>query len=168
MKALYLEPFAGISGNMLLGALLDAGVPFEYLQEEFAKLHLGDYELVFKSVNKSGIQARYFNVLLPEEQDSYFPLFNVNSLLRGDYQSRMQGYAVARQNGWMSANDIRELENLDRIPESEGGDLYLINGNMTKLKDAGIFAANGKEKDEEVLELDESKDSESGNRRRKH
>ena len=40
MKALYLEPFAGISGNMLLGALLDAGVPFEYLQEEFAKLHL--------------------------------------------------------------------------------------------------------------------------------
>ena len=69
MKALYLEPFAGISGNMLLGALLDAGVPFEYLQEEFAKLHLGDYELVFKSVNKSGIQARYFNVLLPEEQE---------------------------------------------------------------------------------------------------
>ena len=69
MKALYLEPFAGISGNMLLGALLDAGVPFAYLQEEFAKLHLGDYELVFKSVNKSGIQARYFNVLLPEEQE---------------------------------------------------------------------------------------------------
>ena len=69
MKVLYLEPFAGISGNMLLGALLDAGVPFEYLQEEFAKLHLGNYELVFKSVNKSGIQARYFNVLLPEEQE---------------------------------------------------------------------------------------------------
>jgi hypothetical protein len=68
----------------------------------------------------------------------------------------------------MSANDIRELENLDRIPESEGGDLYLINGNMTKLKDAGIFAANGKENHEEVLELDESKDSKSGNRRGKH
>jgi hypothetical protein len=54
----------------------------------------------------------------------------------------MNGYAVGRQNGWMSANDIRELENLDRIPEEEGGDLYLINGNMTKLKDAGIFAAS--------------------------
>ena len=63
---------------------------------------------------------------------------------------------------------LRELENLDRIPESEGGDLYLINGNMTKLKDAGIFAANGKENHEEVLELDESKDSKSGNRRGKH
>jgi len=42
----------------------------------------------------------------------------------------------------MSANDIRELENLDRIPAEEGGDLYLINGNMTKLADAGIFAAS--------------------------
>ena len=42
----------------------------------------------------------------------------------------MNGYATARQNGWMSANDIRELENLDRIPEESGGDLYLINGNM--------------------------------------
>ena len=67
MKALYIEPFAGISGNMLLGALLDAGVPFAYLQEEFSKLHLGDYDLIHKSVNKSGIQARYFNVALPEE-----------------------------------------------------------------------------------------------------
>lgn len=69
MKALYLEPFAGISGNMLLGALLDAGVPFAYLQGEFSKLHLGDYELVFKRVNKSGIQAQYFNVLLQDEKE---------------------------------------------------------------------------------------------------
>jgi ClpP class serine protease len=45
----------------------------------------------------------------------------------------MTGYATARQNGWMSANDIRELENLDRIPAELGGDLYLINGAMTKL-----------------------------------
>ena len=70
----------------------------------------------------------------------YFARFNVEGLLRGDYQSRMNGYAVARQNGWMSANDIRELENLDRIPTELGGDLYLINGNMTKLADAGLFA----------------------------
>lgn len=69
MKALYVEPFAGISGNMLLGALLDAGVPFAFLQEEFAKLHLGNYEMVHKSVNKCGIQAQYFNVVLPEEQE---------------------------------------------------------------------------------------------------
>lgn len=66
----------------------------------------------------------------------------MDGLLRGDYQSRMNGYAVARQNGWMSANDIRELENMNPIPDDEGGGLYLINGNMTKLKDAGLFANN--------------------------
>lgn len=73
----------------------------------------------------------------------------MEGLLRGDYQSRMNGYAVARQNGWMSANDIRELENLDRIPAERGGDLYLINGAMTKLEDAGIFAASSTKETEE-------------------
>ena len=73
------------------------------------------------------------------EKQRYFIKFNVDGLLRGDYASRMSGYATARQNGWMSSNDIRELENLDRIPTSLGGDLYLINGAMTKLQDAGAF-----------------------------
>ena len=95
-----------------------------------------------------------------EEKSTCFIKFNVDGLLRGDYQSRMNGYATARQNGWMSANDIRELENLDRIPPELGGDLYLINGNMTKLEDAGIFATDGKEEksdeNEEILELEES------------
>ena len=81
-------------------------------------------------------QAMARSLLTPEEKKQYFMKFNVDGLLRGDYQSRMNGYAVGRQNGWMSANDIRELENLDRIPAELGGDLYLINGNMTKLADA--------------------------------
>ena len=79
-------------------------------------------------------------LLSPSEKQEYFIKFNVDGLLRGDYQSRMSGYAVGRQNGWLSANDIRELEDLYRIPEELGGDLYLINGNMTKLEDAGAFA----------------------------
>ena len=79
-------------------------------------------------------------LLLDSEKPRYFIKFNLEGLLRGDYQSRMNGYAISRQNGWMSANDIRELENLDRIPAEEGGDLYLINGAMTKLADAGAFA----------------------------
>lgn len=66
----------------------------------------------------------------------------MDGLLRGDYQSRMNGYAVGQQNGWMSANGIRELEDMNRIPAGEGGDLYLVNGNMTKLADAGVFAGN--------------------------
>jgi HK97 family phage portal protein len=101
-------------------------------------------------------------LLTPEEKKSYFVKFNLEGLLRGDYQSRMNGYATARQNGWMSANDIRELENLDRIPAEAGGDLYLINGNMLPLQQAGAFANtqndDGKEEntDEEVLEVEES------------
>ena len=79
-------------------------------------------------------------LLTPEEKKLYYVKFNVEGLLRGDYESRMNGYAIGRQNGWMSANDIRELENLDRIPTEEGGDLYLINGNMLPLANAGAFA----------------------------
>ena len=79
-------------------------------------------------------------LLSSTEKEEYFIKFNVDGLLRGDYQSRMSGYSVGRQNGWLSANDIRGLENLNLIPKELGGDLYLINGNMTKLEDAGAFA----------------------------
>jgi len=85
-------------------------------------------------------QAMNKSLLLESEKRDVFTKFNVDGLLRGDYASRMTGYATARQNGWMSANDIRQLENLDRIPSELGGDLYLINGSMTKLQDAGAFA----------------------------
>jgi HK97 family phage portal protein len=104
-------------------------------------------------------QAMQRALLSPGEKKDYFIKFNVDGLLRGDYQSRMNGYAVGRQNGWMSSNDIRELENLNRIPEELGGDLYLVNGNMTKLADAGIFAnkniveRGGNNLEEKVLEL---------------
>lgn len=88
------------------------------------------------------------SLLLPSEKRTYFIKLNVDGLLRGDYQSRMTGYSIGRQNGWLSSNDIRELENMNPIPEALGGDLYLINGNMTKLEDAGAFAnKNSKEKE---------------------
>jgi len=79
-------------------------------------------------------------LLLPQEKKEYFVKLNVDGLLRGDYQSRMTGYSIGRQNGWLSTNDIREMENMNPIPAEEGGDLYLVNGNLCKLKDAGLFA----------------------------
>ena len=108
-------------------------------------------------------QALFRALLSEEEKKSLFFKFNVEGLLRGDYASRMNGYATARQNGWMSANDIRSLEDLDRIPAELGGDLYLVNGNMLPLVEAGAAYAN-KEKEEtdsdeeteEVLELEKS------------
>ena len=95
-------------------------------------------------------QSLQQSLILPSEKPSVFVRFNLDGLLRGDYQSRMQGYATGRQNGWLSANDIRELEDMNRIPSEEGGDLYLINGNMTKLKDAGLFAGRYQQVKEEL------------------
>ena len=63
----------------------------------------------------------------------FYVQFNIDGLMRGDYKSRMEGYAIARQNGWMSANDIRALENQNPIPAEEGGDAYLVNGNMISI-----------------------------------
>jgi HK97 family phage portal protein len=77
-------------------------------------------------------QAVYKCLLTPAERHLYYAHFNVDGLLRGDYASRMQGYAIGRQNGWMSSNDIRDLENMNPI---EGGDVYLVNGNMVQAQD---------------------------------
>jgi HK97 family phage portal protein len=85
-------------------------------------------------------QAMNQQLLSADDQRKFFVKFNVDGLLRGDYESRMNGYAIGRQNGWLSANDIRELEDLNRIPTNEGGDEYLVNGNMLPLNQAGFSA----------------------------
>lgn len=72
-------------------------------------------------------QAIYKSLLSEEERPLYYAKFNVDGLLRGDFSTRMRGYAIGRQNGWLSANDIRELEDMNPIPD---GGLYLVNGNM--------------------------------------
>lgn len=91
-------------------------------------------------------------LLSESEKKDYFIRFNVDGLLRGDYASRMQGYATARQNGWMSANDIRNLEELNPISDEEGGNLYLVNGSFTKLKDAGAAYSTESVKKEDTDE----------------
>lgn len=77
------------------------------------------------------------------DKKRYYIKFNLDGLLRGDYKSRMEGYAIGRQNGWMSANDIRELEEMNLIPADEGGDLYVMNGNMIPI--TGAPTTEGKE-----------------------
>ena len=106
------------------------------------------------------------DVLLEEEQDQYFPKFNVDGLMRGDYKSRMDGYAVGFSNGFLSPNDIRRLENMDLIPEEDGGDDYYLNGSYTKLKNAGsayganLVAAQEKQAAEEEPEEEETQEPE--------
>lgn len=73
-----------------------------------------------------------------KEKGRFYVQFNLDGLMRGDYKSRMEGYAIARQNGWMSANDIRALENMNPISEEEGGNAYLVNGNMIPISFCGL------------------------------
>lgn len=61
-KALYIEAFSGISGNMLLGALIDLGADAAYIEAELKKMNLGEYELINTRADKCGINAAYFNV----------------------------------------------------------------------------------------------------------
>lgn len=76
MKAMYLDCFAGISGNMMLGAFLQGGVPAEHLKEELAKLALPEaYEVRVENVSKNGISAPYVEVRIEghpaEEEDGH-------------------------------------------------------------------------------------------------
>ncbi|MDI3341602.1 MAG: phage portal protein [Sphaerobacter sp.] len=81
---------------------------------------------------EQAINAKLFTE--QERRDGYFVEFQVEGLLRGDTKSRYEAYAVGRQNGWLSANDIRELENLNPI---EGGDVYLVPLNMVPASAVG-------------------------------
>jgi len=83
-------------------------------------------------------QAIQKALFLPSEKQQYFVKFNLDGLLRGDYQSRMNGYAIGIQNGFLSPNDARSLENLNAI---EHGDVFAVNGNMIKLEDIGAWAS---------------------------
>jgi len=97
---------------------------------EFVKYTLDPWIIRWEqSVNRA--------LLLPAEKDTLFAKFNVDGLLRGDYASRMQGYATGIQNGFMSPNDVRTLENMDKIPDELGGNRYLCNGNMVDIGSAG-------------------------------
>ena len=82
-------------------------------------------------------QSLFRALLSKEEKARYFCKFNVDGLLRGSYHERMQGYSVGIQNGFMSPNDVRQLEDLDLIPDELGGNKYMVNGNMVDLSNVG-------------------------------
>ena len=75
------------------------------------------------------------DVLLENERDEFFPKFNVDGLLRGDFQSRMAGYAAGINNGIIRINEARQKENL--APYEDIGDDPIVNGTFIKLEDVG-------------------------------
>ena len=113
-------------------------------------------------------QAVVKDLLLEDEKDEYFPKYNVDGLLRGDYQSRMQGYATGISNGFMSPNDVRALEQWDPIPEEQGGSSYYLNGGYVRLEDAGkqqIGQPDEPEQKQEARPEEEPENRKRGKRR---
>ena len=108
----------------------------EHQSLEFVKFTLGPWLARWE-------QAMDRRLLNSFEKEDHYIQFNPEGLLRGDLQSRNNAYAVARQNGWMSANDIRRKEGMDLIPAELGGDRYLCNGNMVDIGSAGKETSNG-------------------------
>lgn len=79
-------------------------------------------------------QAYSIQLLNDKEIKKYFFEHLVDGLLRGDIKNRSEAYAVGRQWGWLSANDIREMENKNPV---EGGDAYLVPLNMIPADQVG-------------------------------
>ena len=69
-----------------------------------------------------------------QEKGRFYVQFNIDGLMRGDYKSRMEGYSIGMQNGIFSVNDVRALENMNPIPDEEGGNLHFLNGNMVPIR----------------------------------
>ncbi|EBW4472111.1 phage portal protein, partial [Salmonella enterica subsp. enterica serovar Lattenkamp] len=74
--------------------------------------------------------------------------FNVSGLLRGDQKSRYESYALGRQWGWLSVNDIRRMENL---PPIQGGDKYLTPLNM--VDSTNLLPGKNKPTAQQMLEI---------------
>jgi len=105
-------------------------------------------------------------LLSQDEKKEYFFNFRVDGLMRGNYESRMQGYATGINNGFMCPNDVRKLENMDLIPEEEGGNIFMVNGTMTPLRSCGAsYGLGGGDSGEEEPEKPPDKESADDRRR---
>jgi len=81
MKTMYLDCFAGISGNMLLGALIHAGVPEELLREQLSTLPIDGYDIKVGKVVKNGIQAVYVDVQMTHEHHHHRHLADIFQII---------------------------------------------------------------------------------------
>jgi HK97 family phage portal protein len=110
-------------------------------KSSFSNIEQMSLEFVMYSCNvwiNKWEQALHQQLLLStDDKKRFFFKFNLDGLLRGDYAARMAGYSTAIQNGVLSIDEVREKEDLNKLPAGMGGNLHLINGNMQRLENAG-------------------------------
>lgn len=115
----------------------------------FTNIEQQSLEFVRDCVNPNSVrieQAMFRDLLTPRERERYFFKFNTNGLLRGDTAARVAYYNSARQNGWLNADEIRALEDMNPLPEGQGGDVYTVNGNMIALSNVPLNIPKGAQK----------------------
>jgi pyridinium-3,5-bisthiocarboxylic acid mononucleotide nickel chelatase len=92
MRTAYFDCFSGISGDMTIGALVDAGVSFEELCRQLAKLNVPGYELGIEKVTKHGIAGTKFHVHVHDPSTQQRRLHDIEAILRGSgLESHLQG-----------------------------------------------------------------------------
>jgi len=88
MKVAYLDCFSGISGDMFLGALLDAGLPFDVMEKTLGTLSLADYVLEGKREERNGLFGTQFVVRLESGKQGHRSLVDVKNIIQGGSLSR--------------------------------------------------------------------------------
>lgn len=119
------------------------GVPphkvFDLDRATFSNIEQQNIEFVQESIAPMAVRTEQTiakDLISTYERPVYFARFNVNGLLRGDLAARTTYYNNMRQGGVLNANEIRDLEDMNAIPATLGGDAYLVNGNMISIKTA--------------------------------
>src|SRR5262245_16965295 len=83
MRTAYFDCFSGISGDMTVGALVDAGASFEELRVQLARLNVPGYELTSEKVTKQGIAGTKFHVHVYDPGTQHRRLRDIETILRG-------------------------------------------------------------------------------------
>lgn len=116
MRTVYFEPFAGIAGDMCIGALIDAGCPAEALRGELAKLNLPQFDLRWEKVMRGPLQGTKAHVIVEEEPRSHRKLGGVLEMVaKAGYPEKIFGRVeavftvLAKAEGRVHGRDYNEI-----------------------------------------------------------
>jgi len=128
MKIAYFDCFAGASGDMILGSLLDAGLPLEKLKETLAKLQLDHYDIKVKKVLKKGLGGSQALVIVNEtDQNHHRHLAEIEAIIsQSDLADSIQQKSIAIFTRLAEAEAKIHQTTVDRIHFHEVGAMHAI------------------------------------------
>jgi len=145
MRVLYFDTFNGVAGDMILGALLDMGLPLDHLRSELAKLNLTGYELSAEPIVREGLRGTNFRVLLTDEQGHHHhrSLTQIENLIRSsslDETIRERAVLIFRRLGEAEAK--AHTTTLDHVHFHEVGAVDAIVDVVGACVGFGFFAVD--------------------------